>query len=136
MFKTILNSYNIMLKKLLASCDLLFLLEASPTSNVRHTNVVRISEVFNSPFVKIFGGKRSPRPIPYYCNSTSARKIYFLEKQNLTVDPKILRNILKVNLKESKANMKRLPVYIIKMKYVFYAAVHIKLRSRTRGLLL
>ena len=34
MFKTILNSYNIMLKKLLlASCTLLFLTEASSTSN-------------------------------------------------------------------------------------------------------
>ena len=44
MFKTIQKSYNIMLKKLLlASCTLLYLLEVSPTSNVRNTMVVRIS---------------------------------------------------------------------------------------------
>ena len=45
--------------------------------NVKNTELVRISEVFKPPFVKIFRRKRLSRSIPYYCNSTSAQKIIF-----------------------------------------------------------
>ena len=76
MLETILNSYNIMLKKLLlASFTLLFLLEVSSTNNVRKTEVDKISEVFKPPFVNIFRRKRISRPISYYHNSTSAQRI-------------------------------------------------------------
>ena len=111
LFKTILNRYNIMFRKLLlASCTLLFLLETSPTSNVRSTDIVRISKVFKLPFVKIFKRKQLSRP----------------------VDPTIPRNIPKVNFKESKSKMQRpkpaiklyeltqkdFHVSIVKMKYL------------------
>ena len=76
MFKTMLNSYTIMLKKfLLASCTLLFLFEKSSTSTVKKPQFVRISEAFKPPFVKIFRRKQLSRPIPYYYNSTLARRI-------------------------------------------------------------
>ena len=142
MFKTTWNGYNIMLKKLLLSfCTLLFLLEVSSTSNVRNTEVVRISEVFNLPFVKIFRRKRVSRPIPYYHNSTSARRMILSGDLDLTLEPKILRNIPKVNLKERKAKMQRATlaiklyeltqkdchVNIVKMKHMFYAAAHYSL---------
>ena len=72
MVKTILNRHNIMLKQMLvASCTLMFLLEASSTSNLRETEVATIGEVF----AKIFRRKRSSRSIPYYHNSTSALRI-------------------------------------------------------------
>ena len=53
---------------LVASCTLMFLLEASSTSNLWETEVATIGEVF----AKIFRRKRSSRSIPYYHNSTSA----------------------------------------------------------------
>ena len=133
---------HIMLKKLLLSfCTLLFLLEVSSTSNVRNTEVVRISEVFNLPFVKIFRRKRVSRHIPYYHNSTSARRMILSGDLDLTLEPKILRNIPKVNLKERKAKMQRATlaiklyeltqkdchVNIVKMKHMFYAAAHYSL---------
>ena len=103
MFKTILNSYNIMSKKqLLASCTLLFLLEASSTNNVRKTEIVRISVVFKPLFVKIFRRKQLSKPIPYYHNSTSARRIILSGDMELKTGPEILRNIPKVNSKKAK----------------------------------
>ena len=76
MFKTILDTYKVMLKKLLlATCLLLFLLEASLTSNIRNTEVFRISKDFKMPVVKISRRKQLSRPIPYYHNSTPARRM-------------------------------------------------------------
>ena len=86
LFKTTLNSYNIILKKLLlASCTLVFLLEASPTSNVRNTEVVRIN--FQPPFVKIFRRKGLSRLIPYYHNSISTQRIMLSGDIKLTPGP-------------------------------------------------
>ena len=76
MFKTKLNSFKMMLRKLLlACCTLLFLLEASSTSNVSKTKVVRTNEVFRSPFVKVFRRKWLSRPILCYHNSTLTQRI-------------------------------------------------------------
>ena len=89
MFKTTINSHDIILKKLLlASCTLLFLIEALSVSNVRKTVVVRISEIFNLPLVKNLRRKPLSIPIPYYHNSTSAGRIIFSGDIELNSGPK------------------------------------------------
>ena len=150
MFRTILNSYNMLKKLLLASCTLLFLLEASSTSNIRKLEVVRISKVCKPPFVKIFRRKRLSRTIPYYHNSISARRIILSGDIELTPGPENPKKYPKVNFKERQAKLQRAEiaiklykltrnachVYIVKMKHIFDAAIHITLRSQTREILL
>ena len=67
---------------LLASYTVLFLHEASSTSSVRKTEVIRV----RLPFVKISRRKRLSTPIPYYHKSTSAQRF-------------ILSGDIKLNLK-------------------------------------
>ena len=83
---------------LLASHTFLFLHEASSTSNVRKTEVIRV----RPPFVKISRRKRLSTPIPYYHKSTLAQRFILSGDIKLT---------LKVNLKESQAKLKRVKLY-------------------------
>ena len=85
-----------MLKKLLlTSCTLLFLFEASSTSNVRKTEVVRTSEVFKPHFVKIFRRKYYQDMFHITITQHQQEESYFQETWNLTLDPKILKKIPK-----------------------------------------
>ena len=110
----------------------------------KNPEVVKINKVFKPPSVKIFRIKRISRPIP------SARRIILsgdkklnLEAENPTKYPKgkpqrktSQATTCEICNKTIRTRHEKTVIYYGKMKHIFYAAIHITLRSRTRGLLL
>ena len=81
---------------------------AALKSNVRNTEVARVTEVFKPRFVRIFRRKRLSRPIPYYHSSTSTRRIILFGEIKPNPKPKNLKKypIVKLRIKQRAATRK------------------------------